>query len=610
MHLLQKNHYKEAAPEATVEKLLSKLGRLGIEVEEDWQDESYINTFSLRVNFKGTNIGANGKGTTKEFARASAYAELFERYQNGILINPRFIPKNKSLDNVSVACDEKYMSAEEIIEQEDPFMKMYFKRRCLQDASKSDKVKSFKDTNKVDYFISGFENRYVTIPFYDVRGNKVQYLPQWVYCTYYGSNGMAAGNSPYEAIVQGLSEIIERAVQKKMFTLRAGLPNVPDDYLKKYPDLYERYIKLKSVEGYIVEIKDCSFGGKYPVVGLLILQKNTGKYGMKLGCHPDFGIALERTLTETTQGMDVFEYASHRSFVDFFNRNVTDWINITNSFKVGLAQYPYQMLSVDAMYEFTEPEDVSCYSNDEICLKWINDLLKEGYDILIRDVSTLGFPSYHIIIPNLSELIDAGDDKIRAYNTRAFASGILQTPAKITKDHCKYIVASIGYFSRSLVENGLESYYADVTNIRLPFNKFGASSLYLAAMCNVMCEDYVEAYKKITMIEQRCLQADDQDYEVIKIKAISKYLSGMLVMNNHDEVMKYLHRFFTSEYCDEINDLFSDPSLVIIKQYPDISKSNDALKPLETIYKYADILKKAQMSNPIDQMLVKQLLKN
>lgn len=47
------------------------------------------------------------------------------------------------------------------------------------------------------------------------------------------------------------------------------------------------YSKLKENDRYEYILKDCSFGGKYPVAALIILEKNTGKYGIKLGCHPD-----------------------------------------------------------------------------------------------------------------------------------------------------------------------------------------------------------------------------------------------------------------------------------------------------------------------------------
>lgn len=137
---------------------------------------------------------------------------------------------------------------------------------------------------------------------------------------------MCAGNSPEEALVQGLSEIIERVVQRRIFTEKPALPDVPEEYIQQFPYVYEIIQKLKEQEkeGYYYFIKDCSFGGQYPVAALIVYEKNTGKYGIKLGCHPDFGVAIERTLTEATQGQDLAEY-SKRSSVDFTNNHVDEW---------------------------------------------------------------------------------------------------------------------------------------------------------------------------------------------------------------------------------------------------------------------------------------------
>ena len=98
------------------------------------------------------------KFITKEYAQARAYAELFERYQNGVLINPRFIPKDKSRYNYLVSADEKYLTAEQVVAQNDSFMEMYFGRRNMTTADFQKKVTAFFEVNKLDYLISGYEN--------------------------------------------------------------------------------------------------------------------------------------------------------------------------------------------------------------------------------------------------------------------------------------------------------------------------------------------------------------------------------------------------------------------------------------------------------------------
>ena len=49
---------------------------------------------------------------------------------------------------------------------------------------------------------------------------------------------MAAGNSKDEALVEGISEIIERYVHRLVIQNRLSLPDIPESYIKKYPKLY------------------------------------------------------------------------------------------------------------------------------------------------------------------------------------------------------------------------------------------------------------------------------------------------------------------------------------------------------------------------------------
>lgn len=440
-------HYKQKTPEETVQFLQDILKNMKVEVTETWQERSSIGTYALRLDFRGTKIGANGKGVSKAYAKASAYAEFFERYQNDIL-GPRVFFGSKFPFLMSP--DEKILSSAEIVQNANSFTSLYFSQRGLSGVSDEEKAKAFYDVQKVDYHIYGLEDKYITLPFYSIKEKKVVYLPKSTYTPFYGSNGMCAGNSPEEALVQGLSEIIERVVQRRIFTEKPALPDVPEEYIQQFPYVYEIIQKLKEQEkeGYYYFIKDCSFGGQYPVAALIVYEKNTGKYGIKLGCHPDFGVAIERTLTEATQGQDLAEY-SKRSSVDFTNNHVDEWKNIYNSYKFGMGQYPYQLFSKNPTYAFTPVEDVSGMDNWEILHRWIGKITNAGYDVMIRDVSYLGFPSFHIIIPGLSEMVYPSDLQFRATNTRYYVSNILRDcPEKI---NAKIVSCSYQQWNISLV---------------------------------------------------------------------------------------------------------------------------------------------------------------
>lgn len=317
--------------------------------------------------------------------------------------------------------DEKMLTAEELVKEDNAYMDMYFKKRGLSDKPLEEKINKIKETQRLDYIYYGVEDSYLSLPFYSYKNNKVTYLPRNIYRLSYGSNGMSAGNTYDEAIVQGLSEIIERFVQRKIISEKITLPDIPDSYIRKFPYIYYMLDKLRSNKKFTCFLKDCSLGGHYPVSALVILEKDTGKYGIKLGCHPDYGMAMERTFTEAAQGQDIFQY-SDRSSVDFNNKDVTNEMNIYNTFKIGKGQYPYQFFGNIPTYEFV--------------LKCIIDVLEHrGENIDHTDLCFCRAVYYYL---NGIKVLDNRDDVI-GYMNKLFNEDICFKVITLLKDPHKVI---------------------------------------------------------------------------------------------------------------------------------------------------------------------------
>lgn len=64
---------------------------------------------------------------------------------------------------------------------------------------------------------------------------------------------------------------------------------------------------MYNLEGYTFYLRDVSLESGFPVVPIIIIENNTGKYGVHFGAHPDFEIALERAFSKATQGRDILE---------------------------------------------------------------------------------------------------------------------------------------------------------------------------------------------------------------------------------------------------------------------------------------------------------------
>ncbi len=606
----QKMHYKDAIPQDTLTYISEILSDIGIEFCEHWFEESSIGTHALRVTVKGTGIGTNGKGVTREFAKASAYAEFLERYQNQLFdLSCIYADTSYGFRHFE---DERIMNAFEVAELDNAFMRNFYKARGLsQDASLIEKVSVLRTSDKTEEYIFGEPSKREVCPFYNITKKRIEYLPFVLGVLHYGSNGMCAGNSPEEAMVQGLSEIIERYVQKLAIKNKLCFPDVPNEVIANYPSIEKIYKKLKAVKGYYVAMKDCSMGGRFPVAALLVSEENSGLFGIKFGSHPDFGIAMERTLTEASQGLDVSQFASGNT-VDFNNADVDDVINIYNSFKYGTAHYPYQFLGTKPDFEYAPVPDTSQMTNKEMLDGMIGLIESEGFEVWARDVSHLGFPSYWMLVPGMSELFELNDIHLRAANTRSYLVKYLNQPKYLDERTCRLLIGMLEFWSTSKIDNQMRNLYSYSINFSFPGEEIGLGWLYLSSMCHAFLGDYPGAAARMChLVVAIRTNTTDEQTELRKnltfYSAVYHYLTAMANMNDHEKALSYLRVLFNRELCDRLDYLFCDNKQILIKQYPDhdVSDSEKCIRDrccdYQVMLDLSRKLKKRQLENPIKQ---------
>lgn len=604
-------HFKDAPTIETITKIKSILNSLKIDLYEEWQKESSLGTWCVRVTVAGTPFGTNGKGVTKEYCTASAYAEFLERLQNNML--GTYIPIKDEEYEAHFSLDEKWLSIEQLLSSPSSLLDYYFSLRNINGEKNNVKAQAFCSVQRG----RNTDGKYLCIPFYSFRDKKVVYLPKATYSLPYGSNGMSSGNTMSEAVVQALSEIVERYVQSTIIRKKITPPDIPDKYVKRFPHIYRMYSKVKSNSQYYCMLKDCSLGGIFPVAALVVIEKDTGRYGIKFGCHPSFQIAMERTFTEATQGQDIFNY-TNRSHFDFTNSNVSDSINIYNTYKIGFGQYPYEFFSNGASYDFTEMRDVSLMSNHDLAIEWIKFFRSQKYDVLIRDASFLGFPAIHIIIPGFSELFTADDSWYRVYNTRSYVGRLLMNPEQINKHSAKYIAATLDYLSSSLLENSIDSYYPWAVEEDVPF--YGASvygTYYLSALSYAVMHSYKNAAKRM----KSALSAYENDRiresvsknkaylpERDMVSAMYYYLEGMGELEDSDTVLSYLERFFHHTTIEKVREIFCGKNNCIVQSFPSFTSEYPETEAVKMYKVLQHSLYQAQDRNPIKQESVGQVM--
>ena len=385
--------YKDASPIKTVEKIKSILSSHGIETEEIWNESGVEHCFSLRVNVKGTVFGANGKGLTKEFALASGYGELMERAQLGLFGDSSV----QKLGHYSVAIgNSQKMSADELYAEFPQWYDSLVQRLSYLDGSTTspkELLSRYSDEN----------NMIVTNSFFNLMNGKEVHLPRELRCLVCGSNGGAAGNSMEEAIVQAISEIVERHHKLSIIKEGTSLPDIPEDVLSQYKTAYSIITSLRN-RGLKVIVKDCSMNKKFPVVCVCYIDPNSGRYHTHFGAYPVMEIALERTLTESFQGRNIDKFTSNEGFI-YQLKEVSSYKNIYKELKKGNFDKPTDFFVGECKYAYNRDVGFTGANNSELLSQLVEYFASMGKEILVRDASSLGFPTYNVVIPGYSEII-------------------------------------------------------------------------------------------------------------------------------------------------------------------------------------------------------------
>jgi ribosomal protein S12 methylthiotransferase accessory factor len=193
--LRRHKQYKNRQPEQTISLIQGILKeKLGLGLYERSFKERNGLFYSCRILldngtwFRSLNIGTNGKGMTEAYSRASAHGELMERIQNGVLLS---FDKDTDIP-YHYAFDEQVLS-DDIL---------------LKDAINSF---VFSCNNQRMYELNRGKSHYF-VPYYSLKDRNVIEIPLDIIFNSISTNGLCVGNTPQEAIIEGLSEIMERYV--------------------------------------------------------------------------------------------------------------------------------------------------------------------------------------------------------------------------------------------------------------------------------------------------------------------------------------------------------------------------------------------------------------
>lgn len=462
--------FKDEKPEITVEKIIAKLDSIGITLSERWNDSKIENCQSLRVTVNGKEPGTNGKGVTKEFARASAYGEFIERLQSGL-----FFYKFQSFENDesvflhSFAPDKKYMTKQELLENGE-WMEPITKRYGITKENLADQCQIYACNEKI-----------LTIPFYSLFEDKYVYLPAAFIEYMYASNGCCVGNTREEAWVHALSEILERHSNIEVLKSGKPAPVIPREKLKNFKTVNAILERIEQEGFYDVQIFDYSCGKKFPVIATRIINKKTKSYIVNCGADPIFEIAVERTLTEIFQGRNIENFTSSNGGI-ILNKlsDISTIYNVNNNLETGNGLYTADFFADDSEIECDVDSfpDNTNKTNSELLADIIEKFRSMNLPVYVRNYSFLGFQCYVFIVPGFSEA--KGDSLKEVIPTYYFADRAAKTLRNIKKADVSALNELLMYHKMITEYIGRRNNFTFLSGIPLSNISYNMASIHFA----------------------------------------------------------------------------------------------------------------------------------
>ncbi|MGB3210950.1 MAG: YcaO-like family protein [Desulforhopalus sp.] len=396
---------KDVSLEETIQTATTNLENIGITTKAvSWLNPA-PNCWSVHIQSSAcSHLYTNGKGTSRLASLASGLGEFLERLSTNFLFADFFWDEGDNDKPFQFYPNETWFSDEQnfsIPERNKDGIKLL--SEPLLSFYNPDGELAFE--HLLDNNTNSSSKGICALPFQSLTSKKMIYFPVSLLNNLYVSNGMAAGNSPAECCSQALSEILERYVKNIIIAEGLSLPNVPMTSLRNFTNISSILQKLTD-EGFAVQVKDASLGGKFPVISVLLTDSRNGGAFAAFGANCRFETAIERTLTELLQGRS---FDRLRDFLSpcHDKKQVADPFNLESHFVDSDGLLSWDMFKDKADFDYC-PWDFSGSTQQE--LKLLENLItSNGFDMFRAEYLHCGMYSCRILVPGMSEIYPVDD---------------------------------------------------------------------------------------------------------------------------------------------------------------------------------------------------------
>lgn len=411
--------WKDRRPTDTINAVQEFLRGKDIHVEET-NTTCMGSCYAVTLVVEKTNLFVNGKGSSLEFARASAYGELMERVLTKVLFRYNYYDRySKERDTI-------------FFEDEVLFDEAEYKNHLSELGLRNCDYHSALDVQK---YFTAFSSKLVMEPFNTINGEKTKYFPVSVLDVLFGTNGMAFGNTLEEAKTQALSEVFERYCNKEIINKEIIMPQIPADGSIFKDRLLEEIVEVKEKTGLEVTIYDASLGKGYPVISVIFENKENNTYFVKFGAHFDINVATERCLTEMFQGRrnNQSDYMKEKTYLD---DSLWRKKNLESILHTGDGYYPVDVVNGGiSEYKFEKWPEFD--SNSEALEFYTNKLLEISDEVYFKVYKEKGFNVVRYLIPQVSQIYDDIAYKMRWQGELNDISNLLERTDDITENELR-----------------------------------------------------------------------------------------------------------------------------------------------------------------------------
>jgi len=388
-------------PSNTIGKIKDGFRKLHLDVEYSPFQVS-DNIYWGRIWIDSIRIVCNGKGISPELAEASAYAELAERFSAGLFYpvfeeRVRFnIPAlyNKETTRfLNYEWMDGYVHAHQN-ELEDSTLTIEDLLANESHLTDTD-IEHIKNSRMARHWVDGFSilrEETVKVPV-----NFVTYI--------HASNGMAAGNTMEEAMIQASCEIFERHAQIQIIKPEKTVPSIDPDSVDNV--VIKDMIKFYQGKNVDVIIKDLSLGGVLPCIGVLFINHNLSPDRLEHrilipGVSFNMDEGLTRCFTESMQGRETLLAPRPQLDKSLVHRSRVNNYYLLLKCCISPKDISFLEQGEMAAYRNTKIKDVFSEIEElkRICKQFNTDCI-----LLNHTHPVLNFPVIRVIIPRISDFL-------------------------------------------------------------------------------------------------------------------------------------------------------------------------------------------------------------